>query len=92
MIVYENTATLSHTERGPGVMTLHGLSSFLQNNVLSIILIVVGLIVLLRSHNGDHKGAMTTVGIVLVGLAVIGVAVSGGAAGLGSRIANLLFG
>lgn len=73
-------------------MTLHGLSAFLQHNVLSLILIVIGLIVLLRSHNGDHKGAMTSGGIILIGLAIVGLAVSGSAAHLGSRLASLLFG
>lgn len=73
-------------------MTFHGLSSFLQNNVLSLILIIIGLIILMRSHAGDHKGAMVSGGIVLIGLAIVGLAISGGAAHLGSRLASLLFG
>lgn len=73
-------------------MTFHSLSAFLQNNVLSLVLIIIGIIILMRSHNGDHKGAMTSGGIVLIGLAIVGLAVSGGAAGLGSHLAHLLFG
>lgn len=71
---------------------MHNLSSFLQNNVLALILIVIGLIVLLRAHSGDHKSAMVSAAIVLIGLAIVGLAVGGGAAGLGQRLAHLLFG
>jgi len=73
-------------------MNLTGLSNFIQQNVLSVVLLVVGVIVLARSSRGDHKGAMVTIGIVMLGLFVLGLATGGRAVGVGQWLSGLVLG
>jgi membrane-bound ClpP family serine protease len=55
-------------------MALTGFTAWLRNNVLIIVLLFVGIVMLARSHKGDHKSAMTTAGIALIALFFIGLA------------------
>ena len=69
-----------------------GLANWLKGNIIPIVLIGIAVIVLARSGNKDHRGALTTVAIVLVGLAVLGLAIGGGAANVGTWLSRTVFG
>lgn len=57
--------------------SLSTLQAWLEGAVLVTILVVIGLGIIIRSGQGDHKQAMHTLTKVFLGLLVIGIAVSG---------------
>lgn len=63
----EGTATV-----GP----LSGFFAYLQNHVLNLVILFVGIVIIARSHKGDHKSALTTAGIALIGLLFVGLALN----------------
>lgn len=71
-------------------MNFTGLQTWLTGTVLVLVLIVVGVILIARSGKGDHKGAMTTIGIALLGLFLIGIAITGSETAVATWVAHLV--
>ncbi|HSV67366.1 MAG TPA: hypothetical protein VLJ59_15835 [Mycobacteriales bacterium] len=69
-----------------------GLESFLRNNVVNILILVVAAGLLLLANRGEYRQAMTRVGIVVAALFVLGLAVSGKATDLASWAVGLVTG
>lgn len=69
-----------------------GLTSWLSKNVVGLVILVIGIAVLARAHNRDHKAALGTVSIMLIGLAVLGLSTGDHASQVGSWLGHLVFG
>ena len=54
--------------------------------------ILIGIAVLARAHNRDHKAALGTVSIMLIGLAVLGLSTGDHASQVGNWLGHLVFG
>jgi len=71
--------------------SLTTLTNLLKNNVLTVVLLMVGVVIVSRSYKQDHRAAIQTVSIVLVGLLVIGIALTAGApAAIGAFLVKLV--
>jgi hypothetical protein len=64
-----------HTHLAEGLNT-GGLESFLRNNVLNLLILLVAASMLLLANKGEYRQAMTRVGIVVATLSVLGLAIS----------------
>lgn len=73
-------------------MSSSGLTKWLTDNVVGLLILVVGITVMARAHSKDHKGAIVTVGIVLIGLSVLGLATGNRATSVGNFLAGLIYG
>lgn len=60
------------------VVTGANITQFLENNILPIIILIIGLAVLGHGRKGDASKAMLTVGLTGVGLAVIAIGLDAG--------------
>lgn len=72
--------------------SLSGITGWLQHNALTVVVLFIGLMILLKAHSQNHRGAMVTIGILLMGLAVVGLAVGGNAIGIGNWLDSLFTG
>ncbi|HEV7789665.1 MAG TPA: hypothetical protein VGP05_11705 [Pseudonocardia sp.] len=69
-----------------------GLQSFIQSNIIPLLLLAIAVILLWIGGRGDNAGvARRSVGLV-VGLVALGIAVSGKAADVGKFLASLIVG
>jgi hypothetical protein len=69
-----------------------GLQSFIQSNIVPLLLLAIAVILLWIGGRGDNAGvARRSVGLV-VGLVALGIAVSGKAADVGKFLASLIVG
>ncbi|MPY84466.1 MAG: hypothetical protein GEV00_14340 [Actinophytocola sp.] len=76
-----------------GEITTGGLQTWLQNNVIPLLLLTVAVLLLwLGGGRGDNAGVMRRLGGVLVALAVIGLAVTGAGVQVGTWLSGLLTG
>jgi len=80
-----------HTHLAEGLNT-GGLESFLRNNVVNLLILVVAAGMLLLANKGEYRQAMTRVGIVVAALFVLGLAISGKAATLAAWAVSLVTG
>lgn len=69
---------------------LNGLQSWLTGPVMVVIVIFAGLAIMLKSHGGNHSGALRGVAVILVGLFVIGLAHGTNASQVGNWLDSLL--
>jgi hypothetical protein len=81
----------NHTNWADGLNT-GGLESFLRNNVVNLLILVVAAGMLLLANKGEYRQAMTRVGIVVAALFVLGLAVSGKADNLAAWAVSLVTG
>lgn len=71
-------------------LSTSGLMSWLQNNVVPLLLLSVAVLLLwIGGGKGDNAGVMRRVGGVVVALAIIGFAVSGAGVNVGEWISGL---
>lgn len=85
-------ALVEHLAAGGGVTT-NGLQTWLQSNIIPLLLLLVAVIVLwLGGGKGDNAGVMRRIGGVVLGLGVIGLALNGGGIHIGQWIAHLFGG
>lgn len=76
-----------------GGVSTNGLQTWLQSNVIPLLLLLVAVIVLwLGGGKGDNAGVMRRIGGVVLGLGVIGLALNGGGIHIGQWIAHLFGG
>lgn len=76
-----------------GEITTGGLQTWLQNNVIPLLLLTVAVLLLwLGGGRGDNAGVMRRLGGVVIALAVIGLAVSGAGVEVGTWISSLFTG
>ncbi len=76
-----------------GEITTGGLQTWLQNNVIPLLLLTVAVLLLwLGGGRGDNAGVMRRLGGVVIALAVIGLAVSGAGVDVGTWISSLFTG
>ena len=66
------------------------LSDWLTANVLKLVLFFIGVAIVVGAKKKDHKGAITTGGIVLMGLMVIGMGGGTIATDIGGSLASAL--
>lgn len=76
---------------GTADLNSSGISTWLQDNVLGIILLIIGVIILFSARKGDMSKVFVILGVCLVGLAVVAVAVTEGAGvNVGKWVAGLV--
>jgi hypothetical protein len=86
-------AALSLTPLAAASLGTSGVSKWILDNAVPLLLLVVALLLLyLGGGKGDNAGVMRRVGGVFVALAIIGLAVSGAGVDLGKWLANLFTG
>ena len=64
-----------------------GVSTWVKNNILSLVVMASGITILGASRRKDMPGALTMGGIVLLGLAVVGMSTN--SFGVGTAIASM---
>jgi hypothetical protein len=64
------------------------LTTWIKNNIISLVVIVAGISIMSGAHKRDWSGAMVKGAIVLLGLGVVGMATN--SFGLGTQIAGLV--
>ncbi|MPY97829.1 MAG: hypothetical protein GEU97_07480 [Actinophytocola sp.] len=85
--------TLASLAQQEGEITTGGLQTWLQNNVIPLLLLTVAVLLLwLGGGRGDNAGVMRRLGGVIIALAVIGLAVSGAGVDVGTWISSLFTG
>jgi hypothetical protein len=67
-----------------------GLQSWIQNNIIPLLLFVTAVVLFLVANRGDNAKAMRIVGGVVIALAVLGLAVGGNATAVGSHLWSLV--
>lgn len=82
----------SYLAAGVKPVTTLNVQNWLVKNAVPLTLLVIGIGIMFAAKKRDHKGTVSTVGIVLVGLMVIGIAVSQLAVGIGTWLAVTVFG
>ncbi|MBI3686194.1 MAG: hypothetical protein HY241_02435 [Actinobacteria bacterium] len=75
-----------------GGISTGGLETFLRENVVNVLILLVAAGLLLLANKGEYRQAMTRVGIVIAALFVLGLAVSGRATALASWAVGLVTG
>lgn len=76
---------------GSADISSSGASNWLQDNVLGIVLLIIGILILFRSKEGNFSKVFVMLGIALVGLAVVAIAVTQGAGvNVGKWVAGLV--
>ncbi|WP_086822590.1 hypothetical protein [Allokutzneria sp. NRRL B-24872] len=87
------TTTLELLAQGSQQIQTSGLQSWIQSNLLPLLLLVVAILLLwLGGGRGDNAGVMRRLGGVIVALAIVGLAVSGAGVNIGKWIAQLFTG
>lgn len=85
--------TIASLAQQEGEITTGGLQTWLQNNVIPLLLLTVAVLLLwLGGGRGDNAGVMRRLGGVVIALAVIGLAVSGAGVDVGTWISSLFTG
>jgi hypothetical protein len=69
-----------------------GLQSWIQNNIVPLLLFVTAVVLFLVANRGDNAKAMRIVGGVVIALAVLGLAVGNNATVVGSSLWGLVTG
>ena len=69
-----------------------GLQSWIKDNVIPLLLLLIAVMLFVLSQRGDNAKAMKVVAGVVVALAVLGIASSGQADNLGAWMAGLITG
>ena len=69
-----------------------GLTSWIQSNVVGLVILVVGVAVVIKAFARNAKDAVVMVGVVLIGLAVVGLSVGGKGVAVGQWISTLVLG
>jgi membrane-bound ClpP family serine protease len=69
-----------------------GLSKWIQDNIIPLVILILGVLIMVMARRKDHSGALTTVGILLIGLCVVGLALNGAGIAVGQWAASLVFG
>ena len=86
-------ATHLGTNLAAAQLGTNGVSQWILNNAVPLLLLVVALLLLyLGGGKGDNAGVMRRIGGVFVALAIIGLAVSGAGVDLGTWLAKLFTG
>ncbi|ORT54194.1 hypothetical protein [Streptomyces sp. CB03238] len=67
-----------------------GLSDWIENNLLNIAFLVVGLVVIFRAKGKDWNGALVTGGIAIFGIAIAAIGTGNTALGLGQWLVGLV--
>lgn len=70
----------------------NGLVQWINQNVVGLVLLVIGISLILLAKKKNLSDLMTIVVGVIIGLVVIGVSVNGNGAAIGSWIAHLVTG
>lgn len=55
-------------------VTTGGLKNWVKDNVVMVLILVIGLGLLMRSNKGDHSGVFLRVGLLVVSLSVVTIA------------------
>ncbi len=85
--------TLASLAQQEGEISTGGLQTWLQNNVIPLLLLTVAVLLLwLGGGRGDNAGVMRRLGGVVIALAVLGLAVSGAGVDVGTWISSLFTG
>ena len=82
---------MAHLEAAQTVVALGStgvVKQWITDNIIPVVLLIVGCIILFGSKKKDHKGALQVVGIVLIGLLVIGMASGTTATDVGASLAS----
>ena len=72
---YLNLAGPAAAPAAPAV-TSTGISAWLKDNVVQLLILVVGIGLIGKSRKGDTSGSMLTIGLLVGALAVVAVGVS----------------
>lgn len=69
-------AAASRTRLGAagGVLSTDGVSTWLKSNIIPLLILIVGAGIVLLANKGDHRSAISRVGVVIIGLAVFAMA------------------
>lgn len=72
--------------------SLNALRSWLQDNALTVVLLIIGMGIIFKARHGNHKEVAGQGIIVLAGLLVIGIALDPAApANIGKFMVHLVF-
>ncbi|MGW2865625.1 hypothetical protein [Streptomyces sp. NPDC001205] len=71
-------------------VTTGGLNSWIQNNIVNIGLLIVGLVIIFRGKSKDWSGALVTGGIAIVGLVFVALGTGQSALGIGNWLLGLI--
>lgn len=81
---------LTGTTLAAGGVAANGLQTWLQSNVIALLLLLVAAIVLwLGRGKGQYTGAMRRIGGVVLGVGVVGLTLNGGGIHIGGWIVQL---
>lgn len=69
-----------------------GITKWIQNNVLGLVILVIGILIVMLAKKKDLSNALTMVAVVLVGLMVVGLSVNGNSVKVGSWLSGMIFG
>jgi hypothetical protein len=74
----------------PTTVSSSGISTWLKDNVVQLLILVVGIGLIGKSRKGDTSGSMLTIGLLVGALAVVAVGVSSaGGVNVGKWVAGL---
>lgn len=68
------------------------LQTWIQNNVIPLLLLLIAVMLFVFAQRGDNAKSMRVVGGVIIALAVLGLATSGRADSVGTWLAGLVTG
>jgi membrane-bound ClpP family serine protease len=68
------------------------LQSWIQDNIIPLLLLLIAVMLFVFAQRGDNAKAMRVLGGVIIALAVLGVATSGQADEIGTWMASLVTG
>ena len=80
-------STTQAAEYGTG-----GLAEWITDNIITLVVLILGVTVLWAARSGNNSKAVTIVGGLIIGLGVLGLAVGNNATDLGQWMAGLFKG
>jgi len=69
-----------------------GLTTWIQQNVLGLVILIIGVVVIMAAHKKNLSNAITMISIVVLGLLVVGLSANGNGVAVGQWLSNLAFG
>jgi hypothetical protein len=67
-----------------------GITKWLQDNVVTLLVVLIGVVLLMAAHKANVSKVILTVGLGLVGLFWLGLAASGNTGEVGMFLVNLV--
>lgn len=78
--------------RFAAVGSTHGLTAWIEHNILGLVILLVGIMILFLARKKNMSDAVTVTAVVLLGLLVVGLAANGNGIRVGQWLAHLVFG